>query len=103
MLIGVRFGELSRRSKLLLLAASALFPFALGLYFIAPAPASRLIQAWLLAILLLGGYWLSFLADMNQRLARGQLLLASAFGLLAWGLVLAMVLLYPQLIFGVGW
>lgn len=103
MLIGVELGDLSRRSRWLLVAATLLFVIGLGLYFFAPEPATRLIRAWLLAILVLGSYWVSFLVDMNGKLERGQLLLASAFGLLAWGLVIAMVLLVPELLFGAGW
>ena len=56
--------------------------------------------AWLLAILFLGGYWLSFLADLRGRLGAWQLALASLFGVLAWLLVLAMLLLWPQLLGG---
>ncbi|MDO5506230.1 MAG: hypothetical protein Q4F49_08085 [Pseudoxanthomonas suwonensis] len=102
MLIGIELSDLSRRSRWLMLLAMLAFGAGLALYFLAPEPATRLLRVWLLAILLLGGYWVSFLVDTSARLRTGQLLLASAFGILAWLLVAAIVLLYPQLLFGIG-
>lgn len=100
MLIGVHLSDLGRRSRWLLAIASALFVAALAVTFLAPQPALWMLRMWLLAILFLGGYWLSFLADLRGRLGTWQLALASLFGVLAWLLVLAMVLLWPQLLGG---
>lgn len=102
MLIGIELSQLSRRSRWLMLLSMLALLAALGLYLWAPQPGTRLLRAWLLAILLLGSYWVSFLVDVSDRLRFAQLLLASAFGILAWLLVAAIVLLYPQLLFGIG-
>lgn len=100
MLIGVRLSDLGRRSRWLLAIASALFLVALAATFLFPQSPLWMLRAWLLAILFLGGYWLSFLADLRGRLGAWQLALASLFGVLAWLLVLAMLLLWPQLLGG---
>ena len=100
MLIGVRLSDLGRRSRWLLAIASALFFVALVATFFIPQSPLWMLRAWLLAILFLGGYWMSFLADLRGRLGKWQLALASAFGVLSWLLVLAMVLLWPQLLAG---
>jgi hypothetical protein len=100
MLIGVRLSDLGRRSKWLLAIASLLFAIALIATFVIPQSTLWMLRAWLLAILFLGGYWISFLADLRGRLGTWQLALASAFGLLAWILVVAMLLLWPQLLMG---
>jgi hypothetical protein len=100
MLIGIRLSDLGRRSRWLLAIASLLFAIALAATFFIPQSPRWMLRAWLLAILFLGGYWLSFLADLRGRLGRWQLALASLFGLLAWLLVLAILLLWPQLLGG---
>ena len=100
MLIGTRLSDLGRRSRWLLAIASLSVLAALAATFLAPQSPRWILRLWLLAILLLGGYWLSFLADLRGRLGTWQLALASLFGLLAWLLVLAMLLLWPQLLTG---
>lgn len=102
MLIGTELSDLSRRSKVLMALAMLAFVAGLALYFVAPEPAARLLRVWLVAIMLLGSYWVSFLLDVSHRLPKSQLFLASAFGLLAWGLVIAMVVMFPQLLLGIG-
>jgi hypothetical protein len=99
-LVGVHLSDLGRRSKWLMAIASALFLVALVATFVVPQSPLWILRLWLLAILFLGGYWLSFLADLRGRLGTWQLALASLFGLLAWLLVLAMLLLWPQLLGG---
>ncbi|MDQ3495060.1 MAG: hypothetical protein M3485_05915 [Pseudomonadota bacterium] len=96
MLIGIEYSELSRRSRALLLLAGALIALAAGLYWFAPEPPQRFLRMTLLAILVLGAYWLSFLADFRGRLRRSQVFVATALGLLPWFLVLMLVLLFPQ-------
>ena len=98
MLIGIRLSDLSRRSRWLLALASLLFVAGIALYLFAPAPVVRLLRVWLLAVVALGLYWLSFLADFRGRLNRGQALVASLFALLPWVLVLVIVLGYPRLL-----
>ena len=98
MLIGVRLSDLGHRSRWLLAIASALFFVAVVATFFIPQSPLWMLRAWLLAILFLGSYWLSFLVDLRGRLGPGQLALASLFGVLAWILVVAMVLLWPQLL-----
>jgi hypothetical protein len=100
MLIGVRLSDLGRRSRRLLAIASLLFFVALAATFLIPQSTLWMLRAWLLAILFLGGYWLSFLIDLRGRLVAWQLALASLFGLFAWVLVVAMLLLWPQLLVG---
>ena len=100
MLIGVRLSDLGRRSRWLLAIASALFMVALASTFLAPQSPLWTLRLWLLAILFLGSYWLSFLADLRGRLGTWQLALASLFGVLAWLLVVTMLLLWPQLLMG---
>lgn len=99
MLIGVRLSDLGLRSKLLLGVATLAFLAGLCVLVFAPQASVRLLQVWLFAIVALGAYWLSFLADLRGRLARGQLLLASLFALLPWILVVAVVLRLPQVLF----
>ena len=100
MLIGVHLSDLGRRSRWLLAIASALFMVALASTFLAPQSPLWTLRLWLLAILFLGSYWLSFLADLRGRLGTWQLALASAFGVLAWILVVVMLLMWPQLLMG---
>jgi hypothetical protein len=95
-LIGVHLSDLGSRSRWLLAVASLLFCIALAATFLIPQSPLWILRAWLLAILFLGGYWLSFLADLRGRLGAWQLALASLFGVLAWLLVLAMLLLWPR-------
>ena len=99
MLIGIQFSDLSLRSRLLLVMASLGVLAGMGMFLLAPEPAVRLLQAWLLAIVLLGLYWLSFLLDFRARLGRGQLVVASLFALLPWVLVIALVFSFPQILF----
>lgn len=96
MLIGIEYSELGWRSKALLLVASALVAAVIVLYVWMPAPPERLMRVGLLAILALGAYWLSFLADFRGRLGRGQILVATALGLLPWLMVLALAVFFPQ-------
>lgn len=96
MLIGIRYSELSRRSRVLLLLAAALLALAAGLHWFAPEPPERFLRITLLAVLVLGAYWLSFLADFRGRLQRAQVLVATALGLLPWLLVLVLVLRFPR-------
>lgn len=96
MLIGIQYSELSPRSRVLLVLAGALIMLAALLYWFAPAPPERFLRITLLAILMLGAYWLSFLADFRGRLRRSQIFVATALGLLPWLLVLLLVMLFPQ-------
>jgi len=100
MLIGFQLSDLSRRSKLLLALATALLAGGVLLAWLQPEPATRLLRVFLLAILALGAYWLSFLADAGPRLSRLQMVVATVFGLVPWVLVLVLVLAYPQLLVG---
>ena len=100
MLIGTRLSDLGGRSRWLLAIASLLFFIALAATFLIPQSVLWMLRAWLLAILFLGGYWLSFLVDLRDRLDTWQLALASAFGVLAWILVVVMLLLWPQVLMG---
>lgn len=99
MLIGIRLSDLGRRSRWLLAIATLAFAGGLVLMWLAPGNSLRLLQAWLFAIIALGGYWLSFLADFRGRLSRTQVLLATAFALLPWIVVIAVVLRFPQVLF----
>ncbi|HST45598.1 MAG TPA: hypothetical protein VLK29_10295, partial [Luteimonas sp.] len=67
-----------------------------ALYAWAPEPPERLLRVGLLSILVLGAYWLSFLADFRGRLDRTQILLATALGLLPWLLVLVLAVFFPR-------
>jgi hypothetical protein len=98
MLIGFQLSDLSRRSRWLLALAAALLALALGLQWLQPEPPLRVMRMFLLAIVALGAYWLSFLADTGPRLTRLQAAVAAAFGVLAWLLVLAMLFAWPQLV-----
>ena len=100
MLIGIRLSDLGRRSRWLLALASVAFAATIVLWLLAPAPSVRLLQAWLLAVVLLGLYWLSFLADFRARLGGAQLVVATLFALLPWILVLAIVFAFPQVVLG---
>jgi hypothetical protein len=57
-------------------------------------------RLFLLAIVALGAYWLSFLADAGPRLGRVQAAVAAAMGLLPWILVLALLFTWPELVTG---
>jgi hypothetical protein len=96
MLIGTQYSELSRRSRVLLVLAGTLIALAAGLYGFAPEPPERFLRITLLAILVLGAYWLSFLADFRGRLKRTEIFVATLLGLLPWLLVLSLVMLFPQ-------
>lgn len=98
MLIGIELSELGRRSRWLLLLASLAFAGALAMLAVAPEPPVRLVRAWLVAVVLLGLYWLSFLVDFRGRLRGGQLVVASLFALLPWILVIVLVLGFPQIL-----
>lgn len=98
MLIGIQLSDLGRRSRWLLLLASLAFAAGLALLLIAPEPPVRLIRVWLVAVVALGLYWVSFLLDFRGRLRGGQLLVASLFALLPWILVIVLVLGYPQIL-----
>lgn len=99
MLIGVRLSDLSRRSRWLLAFATLAFAAGLALVLFAPHASLRVLQVWLLAVVALGAYWLSFLADFRGRLGRGQTLVASLFALLPWVLVIVVVVRLPQVLF----
>lgn len=96
MLIGIEFSDLSRRSKWLLVASGVMVAAGGALYAWAPVPPERLLRVGLLSILVLGAYWLSFLADFRGRLDRTQIILATALGLLPWLLVLVLAVFFPQ-------
>ena len=96
MLIGIEFGDLGRRSKVLLVVSALLVCGGAALYAWAPLPAERLLRVGLLSILALGAYWLSFLADFRGRLDRTQIILATALGLLPWLLVLVLAVFFPN-------
>lgn len=96
MLIGIEYSELSRRSSVLLVLAGALLVLAAALFWFAPEPPLRYLRITMLAILAMGAYWLSFLADFRGRLKRSQIFVATSLGLLPWLLVLLLVLMFPQ-------
>lgn len=98
MLIGIALSDLSRRSRWLLLIATAVLLAGLVLVFWAPDPAVRLMRVWLGAVVALGAYWMSFLMDLRNRLSRSQLLVASLFALLPWIMVVVIVLGFPQIL-----
>lgn len=98
MLTGFQFSDLGRRSKILLSIATLALLAGLLLLFVQPDPPQRLLRVWLLAVVALGVYWLSFLAEFRGRLTRMQTAIASVFGLLPWLLVLVLVVGYPQLL-----
>ncbi|GAB3728604.1 hypothetical protein GCM10028862_06220 [Luteimonas pelagia] len=100
MLIGFGLSDLGWRSKLLLALAFVLLGVALGVQWIAPEPPLRVMRLFLLAIVALGAYWLSFLADAGPRLGRVQAAVAAAMGLLPWILVLALLFAWPELVTG---
>lgn len=99
MLIGIRLSDLSLRSRVLLAVATLAFVAGLGVLVFAPDASLRLLQVWLFAVIALGAYWVSFLADFRGRLARGQVIVASLFALLPWILVIVVVLRFPQVLF----
>lgn len=98
MLIGFQLSDLGRRSRILLSIATLALLAGLLLLFVQPDPPQRLLRVWLLAVVALGVYWLSFLAEFRGRLTRTQTAIASVFGLLPWLLVLVLVVGYPQLL-----
>jgi len=98
MLIGIQLSDLSARSRWLLALASLGVIAGLLLWWIAPVPATRLLRVWLVAVIALGAYWVSFLLDFRGRLDRSQTVLATLFALLPWILVIAIVLGYPQIL-----
>lgn len=91
MLIGIQFSELSSRSKALLVVATLLLVGGVVAHLALAAPAAWTLTFWLLTVLVLGMYWLSFLMDFRGRLTRPQMVLATAFALLPWLLVLGVV------------
>ncbi len=99
MLIGVRLSDLSRRSRWLLGIATLAFLAGLLVLMLAPEASVRLLQVWLFAVIALGAYWVSFLADFRGRLARSQVIVATLFALLPWILVIVVVLRFPQVLF----
>ncbi len=94
MLIGIRLSDLSLRSKVLLAVATLLLAAGVAAWLLIPAKPAWPLSLWLLAIIVLGLYWLSFLLDFRGRLSRSQALLASAFALLPWVMVLVVVLAF---------
>jgi hypothetical protein len=100
MLIGFGLSDLGWRSKLLLALAAVLLLVALAVQWIAPEPPLRAMRLFLLAIVALGAYWLSFLVDAGPRLGRVQAAVAAAMGLLPWILVLALLFTWPELVTG---
>lgn len=100
MLIGIQYSDLSKRTRALLVVASLAMLAGLGVYLFKPQAPVLVLQVWLLAIVILGMYWLSFLADFRGRLSRSQLWLASLFGVLPWIVVIAVVLTFPQVLLG---
>lgn len=100
MLIGFQWADLGRRSKWLLAIASLLLASGLLLIWLRPQPAIHVLRVFLLAIVVLGGYWLSFLIDAGPRLSRMQMLLASAMAVLPWLLLVLMLFAWPQLLLG---
>jgi len=98
MLIGITLSDLSRRSRWLLVIAGLTLLAALTMQLLASDSVGRVLQLWLLAVIALGLYWLSFLVDFRGRLRRGQMLIATLFALLPWVMVVVIVLGYPQLL-----
>ena len=98
MLIGIQLSDLSRRSRWLLAGASLAFLACLGMLFVAPEPAIRLMRIALLAVVALGAYWVSFLLDFRGRLNRSQVIVATLFALLPWILVIVIVVGFPQIL-----
>ncbi len=94
MLIGIQFSDLSTRSKALLGAASLLLGVGLVLHLSGAATAAWTLTLWMLTVVVLGVYWLSFLMDFRGRLSRPQIVLATAFALLPWVMVLGLVVGY---------
>lgn len=94
MLIGIRLSELSRRSKALLAVSIVLLAAGIATLAWPPVNAAWPLAVWLLAVIALGLYWLSFLLDFRSRLTPPQLAMATAFALLPWLLVLALVVAY---------
>ncbi|MGH8033077.1 MAG: hypothetical protein ACREO8_12125 [Luteimonas sp.] len=91
-LIGIRFSELSTRSKSLLGVATLLLAAGAVAHWTRAASTAWTLTLWLLTVLVLGVYWLSFLVDFRGRLTRPQIVLATAFALLPWLLVLGIVI-----------
>ncbi len=99
MMIGVRLSDLSARSRWLLGIATFAFLAGLVVLMLTPDASVRLLQVWLFAIVALGAYWMSFLADFRGRLGRAQTVVATLFALLPWILVIVVVLRFPQVLF----
>lgn len=100
MLIGFQMADLGRRSKWLLATASLLLAAGLLLSWLRPESGVQVLRVFLLVIVALGGYWLSFLIDTGPRLSRMQMVLASAFAVLPWIVVLLMLFAWPQVLLG---
>lgn len=96
MLIGIRFSDLSPRSKLLLVVAELLVVAGVAVWALRPDSQVWMLRLGMLAVLAFGAYWLSFLADFRGRLDRGQIALASALGLLPWAFIVVLALAFPQ-------
>lgn len=72
MLIGIRLSELSRRSKALLAVSIVLLAAGIATLAWPPVNAAWPLAVWLLAVIALGLYWLSFLLDFRSRLTPPQ-------------------------------
>lgn len=96
MLIGIRFSELSTRSKALLVVAELLVVAGVAVWAFRPEAQVWMLRLGLAAVLAFGAYWLSFLSDFRGRLGQGQILVASALGLLPWLFVAVLALAFPQ-------
>lgn len=96
MLVGIDYADLGHRSRVLLLATAALAAVGLVLFATGILPARFTLLTWLVVIVLLGTYWLSFLVEFRGRLSTAQVIVASLLGLAPWLFVAAVVLLYPR-------
>lgn len=92
MLIGIQFSDLSKRSKALLGVATLLLGAGLVAHLSGATTAAWTLTLWMLTVLVLGVYWLSFLVDFRGRLSRPQIALATAFALLPWVMVLGLAI-----------
>lgn len=100
MLIGIQFSDLSTRSRTLLCVATVLLAAGAAAHLSSALSAAWTLTFWLLTVLVLGMYWLSFLVDFRGRLTRPQIVLATAFALLPWLLVLGIVVGFLMLTSG---
>jgi hypothetical protein len=96
MLVGIEYGDLGRRTRVLLWISVALVSAGAVLWAWRPGPPEQLLRVGLLAVLALGAYWLSFLAEFRGRLTPAQVLVASLLGLLPWLMVLVLVSWAPE-------